>query len=83
MSDEDFISFSVLYYDGSEFKTKKTKGIIFGVDKSAVVVKTTYALKPGQMLKWADRHKKGNLHFALVKSSRRQGNNYTATLSLL
>lgn len=83
MSDDDSISITVLYMDGSEFKREKIQGKIFGVDRSSVVVETGYALKPGQMLKWADRHKKGNLHFAMVKSSERHGNNYSATLSLL
>jgi len=82
MSD-DAISFTVLYKDGSEFKRDKTTGKILSVDKAEIVVTTSYQLKPGQMLKWVDVHKKGNLHFALVKWSKASGDICTAGLSIL
>jgi len=71
------VAFTVLHMEESAFKRGKAEGEVISIDKS------DFPLKPKQMLYWVDKHKRGNFHFAVVKSSKRSDDTYRVRLSIL
>ena len=61
---------------GSEFRRSQSTGTIRDVSKYGIEIITEFALQPGQVLQWDDRHKQNRLHIALVKWSQRQSHLY-------
>jgi len=77
------IAFTVLHREGSAFERGKAEGRVISIDKSEIEISTSFPLKPKQMLYWVDKHKRGNFHFAMVKSSKKSDDTYRVRLSLI
>ncbi len=68
---------------GGAFRREEAKGKVLRVDESEIEISTRFSLKPKQMLYWADRHKKDNIHFATVKWCRKSADDYRVGLSII
>lgn len=69
--------------EGSEFKREEAEGKVLSLGESEIEISTRFSLQPKQMLYWADRHKKDNLHFATVKWCKKSDDAYRVGLSIL
>ena len=83
LSTGNHVTFTVLHIKGSAVESGKAGGKVINIDKSEIEMSTSFPLKPKQMLYWVDKHKKGDFHFAVVKSSKKSDNTYRARLSIL
>jgi hypothetical protein len=79
----DVMEFTVLYQEDSHFRRKAVRGTILSAKKEDLVLTTGIPLEAGQLVEWDDRHKKGNLHFALVKGCTGHQKSYEVSLKLL
>ena len=59
-------NFTVLSMQESEFQRIQSTGTIRDVSKDGIEIITEFALQPGQVLQWYDRHGHNRLHIALV-----------------
>ncbi len=74
------LRFTVLSMDSAEFQRVSSNGEIIDASASGVGIITGFPLKPGHVLEWNDKHKKGKLHIALVKWSCEEGEHDRAGL---
>ncbi|MEW6109873.1 MAG: PilZ domain-containing protein [Nitrospirota bacterium] len=74
------LDFTVLSAPESDSRRIQSAGSIIDVSEAGIGIMTEFPLEPGHVLQWKDKLRKGNLHIALVKWSRKQDDLYRAGL---
>lgn len=76
------VRFVALSQEGSDFRRVDVEGKIVSVEKGLVTIATGFPLKVAQIVEWDDKHRKGQLHFAFVKSLNKIDDIYNVALRL-
>lgn len=72
--------FTILLTHDSQLQKIQSTGTIIDASDAGIGLTTEFPLQPGHVLEWDDKHRKGNLHIAIVKWSQKQANLYRAGL---
>ncbi len=67
VSHDESLELKVLFTESNELQSVNITVRIINVSPAGIGLMTDYPLEPGQVLKWADKHKAGGLHMAAVR----------------